>query len=333
MRLLTVATVWLALISHAAIAAGDELPSWNEGPARAAIIEFVARVSDEGSLDFVPAEQRIAVFDNDGTMWSEQPTYFQVSFMVDRVKALAPERPEWRTTEPFRSILEGDLSGIAKSGERGIMELGMATHAGMTSGEFADIVADWFATARHPRFDRPYDEMTFLPMVELLEYLRNNGFKTFVVSGGGIEFMRPVTERIYGIPPEQVVGSSIDTRYDLEDDTPVLRRLPKVDFVDDGPGKPVGINRHIGRRPIFVAGNSDSDYEMLRWVTSGTGPSLGIVVHHTDAAREWAYDRGSSVGRLEKVLDEAPKRGWHLIDMKRDWKKVFADDNRPTPSK
>lgn len=309
-----------------ATALAQELPSWNDGARRQAIVDFVTRVTTEGGPDYVAQAERIAVFDNDGTLWSEQPFYFQLGFIIDRVKALAPEHPEWQEKEPFRSILAGDLAAIADSGQKGLVELAMVTHAGMTTEAFETIVTNWFATARHPKTGKLYDEMTFVPMIELLDYLRANGFKTYIVSGGGIEFMRPMTEGAYGVPPEQVVGSSIVTEYRVVDDKPVLERLPKIDFIDDGPGKPVGINTFIGRRPIFAAGNSDGDYEMLRWVTSGNHPSLGIIVHHTDAVREYAYDRKSHFGRLDKALDEAGERGWQVVDMKEDWKKIYPFD-------
>ncbi len=305
----------------------DALPSWREGRAKAAIVAFVQKVTTEGT-SFVPVADRIAVFDNDGTLWSEQPFYFQLGFMIDRVKVLAPEHPEWKEKEPFKSILEGNLAGLASAGEKGIVELGMATHAGMTTDEFSKIVTDWFATARHPKFKRPYNEITFLPMRELLDYLRNNGFKTYIVSGGGVEFMRPMTQKMYGIPPEQVIGSSIETKYLLEGDTPVLTREPKIDFIDDGAGKPVGINKFIGHRPIFVAGNSDGDYEMLRWATAGDGPRFGMIVHHTDADREYAYDRESHFGKLDKALTEAGTRNWLLVDMKADWRKIYSFEDR-----
>ncbi|MGN7737396.1 HAD family hydrolase [Ensifer sp. 22564] len=314
----------------AAVVAADapaaNLPSWNDGEAKTAIVDFVTRVTSENGADFVAPEERIAVFDNDGTLWSEQPNYFQGMFAMDRVKAMAPEHPEWKDKEPFASLLKGDMTGVAAAGEKGIVELVMATHAGMTTNAFTKTVKDWFATAKHPRFNRPYNEVTYLPMRELLDYLRANGFKTYIVSGGGIEFMRPMTEQMYGIPPEQVVGSSITTKYDLDGDTPVLTREPKIDFIDDGPGKPVGINTFIGRRPIFAAGNSDGDYEMLRWVTAGSGPRFGLIVHHTDGEREWAYDRQSPVGKLDKALTEAEQRNWLLVDMKEDWRRIYAFD-------
>lgn len=311
-------------LALAADAPPADLPSWNDGEAKSAIIDFVTRVTSEGGPDFVAKADRIAVFDNDGTLWTEQPMYFQGMFINDRIKAMAPDHPEWKDKEPFASLLKGDMAGVVASGEKGIVELAMATHAGMTSDEFAKIVKDWFASAKHPRFDRPYNEITFLPMNELLEYLRANDFKTYIVSGGGVEFMRTMTEQMYGIPPEQVVGSTITTKYELQGDTPVLMREPKVDFVDDGPGKPVGINKFIGKRPIFVAGNSDGDYEMLRWVTSGSGPSFGMIVHHTDGEREWAYDRQSHIGKLDKAMTEAEQRKWLLVDMKDDWNRIYA---------
>ncbi|MCK3778644.1 haloacid dehalogenase-like hydrolase [Ensifer sesbaniae] len=308
----------------AADAPADNLPSWNDGEAKTAIVDFVTRVTSENGADFVAPEERIAVFDNDGTLWTEQPSYFQGLFAADRVKVMAPEHPEWKDKEPFASLLKGDMAGVAAAGEKGLVELLMETHAGMTTDAFTKTVKDWFATARHPRFNRPYNEITYLPMRELLDYLRANGFKTYIVSGGGIEFMRPMTEQMYGIPPEQVIGSSIVTKYALDGDTPVLTREPKIDFIDDGPGKPVGINTFIGRRPIFAAGNSDGDYEMLRWATAGAGPRFGLIVHHTDGEREWAYDRQSPVGKLDKALTEAEQRNWLLVDMKEDWRKIYA---------
>ncbi len=314
-----------ALLLVAPLARAQQiLPSWNDGHARQSIINFVTRVTTEGGDEFVPVPERIAVFDNDGTLWTEQPYYFQLAFALDRVKTLAPSHPEWRNTEPFKSVLNGNLAEIAKSGEKGAVELVMQTHAGMTTNDFEKIVTNWFATARHPRFKRPYDQITFLPMRELLDYLRANGFKTYIVSGGGVEFMRPMTEKAYGIPPEQVVGSSIETKYQLKGDTPVLLRQAQIAFIDDGPGKPVGINNHIGHRPIFAAGNSDGDFEMLRWVTAGKEPRFAMIVHHTDGVREYAYDRNSQFGRLDKALDQAANQGWVVVDMKNDWNRIFA---------
>ena len=271
----------------------------------------------------MPADQRIATFDNDGTLWIEQPMYVQLAFILDRVKALAPQNPGWKTKQPFKAVLDGDLKALAASGERGLMQLIAVTHAGMTSEEFAKIVSDWLAIARHPRFKRPYTELVYQPMLELLAYLRANGFKTFIVSGGGIEFMRPWTEKIYGIPPEQVVGSSIKTRFQMKDGRPVLFRLPEINFIDDKTGKPIGINQHIGRRPLAAFGNSDGDLEMLQYTTLSGGPRFGLIVHHTDAEREYAYDRKSHFGKLDKALDVAADNKWTVVDMKNDWKRIF----------
>ncbi len=305
----------------------DPLASWNDGPTRAAIIDFVSRVSDPLSPGFVAEGERIAVFDNDGTLWSEQPMYFQLFFAIDRVRALAAEHPEWATTQPFQAVLENDMGALLASGEHGLVELVMATHAGMTTAEFENIVTDWIATARHPTTGRLYTEMVYQPMIELLAYLRANGFATFIVSGGGIEFMRPWTGRIYGIPPERVVGSSIVTRFEMRGDGPVLVRMPEMFFVDDKGGKPVGINSHIGRRPIAAFGNSDGDLEMLQYTTVANQPSLGVYIHHDDAEREWAYDRDSHIGRLSEGLDQAPERGWLVVSMKNDWRTIYPDEN------
>jgi len=301
----------------------DPLPSWNDGQAKQSIVAFVARVTKKGSPDFVPEPERIATFDNDGTLWAEQPMYTQFAFALDRVMALAPQHPEWQTTEPFASLLKGDLQGALAGGEKSILQVVMATHSGMATHEFNAIVIDWIATARHPTTKRPYTEMIYQPMLELVAYLRANGFKTFVVSGGGIEFMRPWTERVYGIPPEQVVGSSIKTKFAMQDGKPVLMRLAEANFIDDGEGKPVGINEHIGRRPIAAFGNSDGDLQMLQWTAAGDGARFCLYVHHTDAAREWAYDKASSVGQLDKGLVEAAARGWTVVDMKQDWKVIY----------
>jgi hypothetical protein len=312
-----------ALCLAATAAAVDPLPSWNDGAAKKAIVAFVEKVTKAGSPGFVPPGERIATFDNDGTLWAEQPMYFQGLFALDRVKALAPQHPEWMTKEPFASLLKGDLKGALAGGEKAVVELLMATHAGMTTEEFERIVKDWIATARHPSSKRPYTEMTYQPMLELLAFLRASGFKTFIVSGGGVEFMRPWTERVYGIPPEQVIGSGIKTRFELRDGTPVLVRLPEVNFIDDKAGKPVGIHQAIGRRPIAAFGNSDGDLQMLQWTAAGTGLRFCLYVHHDDAAREWAYDRKSHVGRLDQGLDEAARRGWTVASMKDDWKIVY----------
>jgi len=315
----------IASLSLPAFAA-DPLPSWNDTASKKAIVAFVERVTKESSLDFVPPVERIATFDQDGTLWAEQPMYFQFFFILDRVKALAPQHPEWKEKEPFASLLKGDVKGALTGGERAMLEIVMATHAGMTTEEFAQTVKDWIATARHPKTKRPYTEMVYQPMLELLTYLRANGFKTYIVSGGGIEFMRPWTEKVYGIPPEQVIGSSIKTKFELRDGKPVLVRLPEINFIDDKEGKPVAINQHIGRRPIAAFGNSDGDLQMLQWTTAGSGARFALLVHHTDAEREWAYDRASSIGRLDKALDEAQSKGWTVVDMKTDWKIIFPSE-------
>src|SRR6266478_186433 len=319
----------LALATTVARATADPLPSWNDGPAKKSITEFVAKVTKEGSPDFVPPEERIATFDNDGTLWCEQPMYFQLLFALDRVKALAPQHPEWKTKEPFASSLKGDVKGALAGGERAMLEIIVATHAGMTTAAFEQIVKDWIATAKHPKFKRPYTECVYQPMIELLAYLRANGFKTFIVSGGGIEFMRPWTEKVYGIPPEQVVGSSIKTKYEWHDGKPVLMRLPEMNFIDDKTGKPVGINSHIGRRPIAAFGNSDGDQQMLEWTQAGTGARLMMLVHHDDAVREFAYGAESKIGTFsEALLAEAKKDGWTVISMKDDWKQIFPFENK-----
>ncbi len=302
----------------------EALPSWNDGAAKSAIVEFVTAVTDPGSQDFLPENERIAVFDNDGTLWSEKPLYFQLLFAIDRVKVIAEEHPDWKIKQPFKDVLEGNMEGLAASGKKGLLELVMATHAGMTTDEFTETVTAWLANARHPKFMKPYTDLVYKPMLELLTYLRANQFKTFIVSGGGIEFMRPWVENVYGIPPEQVVGSSIVTRFDIRDGKPVLIREPKINFIDDKAGKPVGINQHIGRQPVFAFGNSDGDLQMLQWTTlKSEGRRFAGIVHHTDAAREFAYDRDSHVGRLDKALTEAEANGWTVVDMKTDWKVIY----------
>jgi hypothetical protein len=322
-------TVIGPLRSAPALAQGaDPLPSWNDGASKKSIIDFVTRVTTQGGPDFVPADQRVATFDNDGTLWSEQPMYVQLAFILDRVKTLAPQNPTWKTKQPFKAVLDGDLKALAASGEKGLMQLMAVTHANMTSDEFTKIASDWLATARHPRFKRPYTELVYQPMLEVLAYLRVNGFKTYIVSGGGIEFMRPWTEKIYGIPPEQVVGSSIKTRFQIVDGRPTLYRLPDINFIDDKTGKPIGILSHIGRRPVAAFGNSDGDLQMLQYTTLGSpGLRFGLLVHHTDAEREYAYDRQSHFGKLDEALTAASVNRWAVADMKKDWKKVFAFDN------
>ncbi|MBY5717490.1 haloacid dehalogenase-like hydrolase [Rhizobium leguminosarum] len=319
------AAAWL-FAAASAVAQTDALPSWNDTPPKQAIISFVEKVTKPGSAEFVPEAERIAVFDNDGTLWVEHPMYTQLAFAMDRVKTLAPQHPEWKETQPFKAVLEGDMKALAASGEKGLVELIMTTHAGMTSSDFQKIVTDWLASARDPKFKRPYTELVYQPMVELLAYLRANGFKTFIVSGGGVEFMRPWVEKVYGVPPEQVIGSSIKTEFRMQDDTPTLFRLPEVNFIDDKAGKPVGINQQIGRRPIAAFGNSDGDLQMLQWTTMAGAPArLGVLIHHTDAEREYAYDRDTEFGRLDKALDAAAITGWTVVDMKADWKQVFKD--------
>ena len=304
-------------------AQGDLLPSWNDSPSKQSILTFVSAVTREGSADFVPVPQRIATFDNDGTLWCEQPMYVQLAFALDRVKALSNQHPEWKDKQPFKAVLENDMAALAQAGEKGLVELVMATHAGMSTADFVEICVDWLKTARHPRFDRPYTELVYQPMLELLAYLRNNGFKTFIVSGGGIEFMRPWTEQVYGVPPEQVVGSSIKTEFKVENGRAELMRLPAINFINDGAGKPVGINAHIGRQPIAAFGNSDGDFQMLQWATMSGDRRLGLIVHHTDASREYAYDRTSHFGKLDKALDAAKQNNWTVVSMKDDWKQVF----------
>ncbi|MFL5158176.1 MAG: HAD family hydrolase [Microvirga sp.] len=320
---------WLATLAllatwiSGAVAQTDPLPSWNDGPAKQAIVAFVTDVTREGSPDFVPPSERVATFDNDGTLWIEQPIYVQFAYALERVRALAPQHPEWKETQPFKAVLEGDMSALAAAGEKGAVEIVAATHAGMTPDEFKQQVKEWLATAKHPRFERRYEELVYQPMLEVLTYMRANGFKTFIVSGGGIEFIRAFAEKSYGIPPDQIVGSSIVTKFERRDGRPTLFRLPEVNFVDDGPGKPVGINQHIGLRPIAAFGNSDGDLQMLQWTTEAGGRRLGVVVHHTDAEREYAYDRNSKVGHLDKALDAASVDRWTVVDMKRDWKTIF----------
>jgi phosphoglycolate phosphatase-like HAD superfamily hydrolase len=320
----------LGLLGPGLIAAqaADPLPSWTDGKTKQSIVTFVQQVTTPGSPQFVAPEARIATFDNDGTLWSEQPAYFQLLFALDRVRQLAPEHPEWKMQEPFASLLKGDMKTALAGGEKSLLDIVMATHAGMTTTEFEAIVRDWIATARHPQTKRLYTDMVYQPMLELLAYLRANGFKTFIVSGGGVEFMRPWTEAVYGIPPDQVVGSSIKTQFKMTPEGPVLVRLPQVHFIDDKEGKPVGINEHIGLRPIAAFGNSDGDLQMLQWTTAGDGPRFALLVHHTDGTREWAYDRQSHVGTLDKALDEAVARGWTVVDMKSDWKTVYPPQSK-----
>ena len=318
----------LALIPRVGVAQViDALPSWNDGAAKKSIVEFVEKVTKQDSQDFVPIAERVAVFDNDGTLWSEQPIPFQLAFALDRVKALSPQHPEWKTAEPYASLLRGDLKGALAGGEPAIFKIIVATHSGITTEEFHKIVADWIATAKHPKTKRLYTEMAYQPMLELLAYLRANGFKTFIVSGGGVEFMRTFAEKTYGVPPEQVVGSSGKLKYALRDGAPTLMKLPELNFLDDKGGKPISIQTLIGRRPIAAFGNSDGDLQMLQWTTAGSGARFALIVHHTDAAREWAYDRKAGLGRLDKALGEAQSKGWTVVSMKDDWKTIFPFEN------
>lgn len=323
MRVSTLLAAFVIICSGAA-AQSDPLPSWNEGAAKESITSFVGRVTESGGADFVPEARRVAVFDNDGTLWAEQPVYFQLAFAMDEIKKMSGSHPEWKDKQPFKAVLDGDHEALAATGEHGLLEIVTATHAGMTTEAFNKTVVEWLRTARHPRFNRLYTDLVYQPMLELLSYLRANGFKTFIVSGGGVEFMRRFAEKVYGIPPEQVVGSSGAVKFKLlADDKAELIKEPKIEFIDDGPGKPIGINRFIGRQPIFAFGNSDGDQQMLEYTASGDGARFMGLVHHTDAEREWAYDRKSQIGKLDKALDEAHARGWAVVNMKNDWKTIF----------
>ena len=301
----------------------DPLPSWEDDSVKYRIIQFVVEVTDPDHENFVPEKDRVATFDNDGNLWSEQPLYFQMIFALDRIKEMASDHPEWQNQQPYQAVLEDDMNAIMESGEHGILELVMATHAGMTTDEFKQTVRQWLTTARHPRFNQPYNQLIYQPMLELLTYLRDNQFKTYIVSGGGVDFMRAWVEEAYGIPPDQVVGSSGKTELVFEDGIPVIRKLPEIDFIDDKAGKPIGISKYIGKRPIFASGNSDGDLEMLQWTAAGAGPRFMLYLHHTDSTREWAYDRDSHIGRLDKGLDVALEHGWTVIDMAKDWKVIY----------
>jgi phosphoglycolate phosphatase-like HAD superfamily hydrolase len=312
----------MTLSQSGAVGTGDPLASWNDGPTKKSIVDFVARVTKADSIDYVAPEERIATFDNDGTLWSEQPYYFQFAFALDRVKAMAPQHPEWQSKEPFKSILAHDIEGVFAGGEHSLVEIVAATHFGLTTDEFETLVHNWLVTGRHPKTSKLFTEMVFQPMLELLTYLRANGFKTFIVSGGGIEFMRAFAEKTYGVPPEQVIGSSGKLKFVMRDDEPVLIKLPELDFVNDNVGKPAAIQKHIGRRPIASFGNTDGDLEMLQWTSAGKGARFALLVNHTDATREWAYD-SSPMGKLEKALEVAKAKGWTVVDMKSDWRRVF----------
>lgn len=308
---------------HSTPVVADPIPSWNEGITKTAIIDFVSDVTDPASPNFIEVADRIATFDNDGNLWSEQPVYFQLYFAINRVKELAQDHPEWESEQPFKAVLDDDMQAVMSSGTHGLLQLVMASHAGMTTDEFEVIVKEWLASAKHPRFDRPFNQLIYQPMLELLNYLRANDFKTFIVSGGGVEFMRTWVEEAYGIPKDQVIGSTIKTAFDYNDGDPVIRRLPEIDFIDDGEGKPVGISKFIGRRPVFASGNSDGDLPMLQWTTAGKGRRFALYLHHTDSVREWAYDRKSHIGKLDKGLDQAKEKGWTVIDMEKDWNVVY----------
>jgi phosphoglycolate phosphatase-like HAD superfamily hydrolase len=315
----------LLLVSGAAWA--QVLPSWNEGDAKARIVSFVQAVTDEKGKDYVPPAERIAVFDNDGTLWSEQPLYFQFVFLLDQVKAAAPAHPEWKSNPAFKALMARDQAALAAQ-QKQLMQLVAVANSGMSVDAYDQTIRAWLAKARHPKFNRPYTELVYQPQVELLAYLRANGFKTYIVSGGTIEFMRPWVEKAYGVPPEQVIGSSQLVKYELRDGKPTLTRQPKLDFVDDGPGKPVGIYRYIGRRPILAFGNSDGDQQMLQYTAANTDPHLALLVHHDDAEREFAYDRQSKIGRLDKAWDEAVTDGWVVVSMKNDWNTIFPGPAR-----
>ncbi len=322
-RCWTIAIFSLSAAAVATFGQSDPLPSWNDGASKKSIVEFVEKTTKPGSPDFVPVEERIATFDNDGTLWSEQPMYVQLAFVFARVKELAPKHPEWKTTQPFQGVLEGDQKAVLATGEKGLMELLGTTHTGMTTAEFEQIVKDWLAKAQHPKFHRLYTDCIYQPMLEVLAYLRANGYKTYIVSGGGVEFMRPFTEKAYGIPPERVIGSTLKTKFEFRDGTPVLMRTTEIDSIDDGTGKPININKIIGRRPIAAFGNSDGDQQMLEWTAAGSGARFMLLVHHDDAEREYAYDRQSPIGKLDKALDEANAKHWTVVSMKNDWKTIF----------
>jgi phosphoglycolate phosphatase-like HAD superfamily hydrolase len=312
-----------ACASSPATESPDPLPSWNEGPSKRGIVEFVSDVTDSGSENYVKPSERIAVFDNDGTLWAEKPVYAQLLFIFDRIRAMAPDHPTWQTTQPFQAVLENDFETLKATSRDSLAHMMGIAVSGITEEEFVAFVVDWMASAKHPVTGRPYTTKVYQPMLELLDYLEANGFTNFIVSGGGISFLRPWTEAVYGIPPERVVGTSMELEYEVLDGKPVIQRKPALHFLNDKSGKPVGIERFIGRRPIFAAGNSDGDYEMLEWTTAGEGRRLGMIVHHTDGAREWAYDRDSATGRLDRGLDDATAHGWLLIDMASEWSQVF----------
>ncbi|MCG6156378.1 HAD family hydrolase [Rubinisphaera margarita] len=324
LRLALLLTVFAVGLQNSSFAE-DPLPSWNDGPAKTSIIDFVECAKSDGCEKYIAPEDRIAVFDNDGTLWSEQPAYFQLLFALDRVREMAADHPEWKNEAPFKAVLDGDLKAVVESGKEGLLKIIATTHAGMTTEEFAATVHQWIENAKHPTKKVPYTELIFQPMLEVLNYLRANGFKTYIVSGGGVEFMRVFAERVYGVPPEQVIGSSIVTEFRIREGIPVIERKAEIDFIDDKEGKPVAINKFIGRRPVAAFGNSDGDLQMLQWTAGRTGPSLCVLVHHTDATREWAYDKDSHIGRLDKALTVARDTKWSIVDMKQDWRIIYPE--------
>lgn len=312
-----------AMAETKTIAMGDPLPSWNDGYVKKGLIDYITAATKDGGSGFIPSADRIAVFDNDGTLWSEQPLYFQFMFVLDKIKQMAPQHPEWKIKEPLKSVLAGNLKGALASDEKGLLEMVALTSTGMNSDQYDKSVKEWTDTARHPITKKKYTEMIFQPMLELMQYLRTNGFQTFIVSGGEISFMRAWAEKIYGISPQQVVGTVMKSKYLVKNDTPFIIRMPALSLMDDGPGKPIGIYEHIGKKPVFAAGNSDGDYQMLQWTSTNTQPHMEIIVHHTDSTREYAYDSTSHIGTLKKGIDDAPRYGWVLVDMKRDWNKIY----------
>lgn len=319
--------VSLLFVVSFSVFASEPLPSWHEGPSKQAVLSFVEKTTTEGSVDFVPNSERIAVFDNDGTLWSEQPIYVQIAFIIDRIKTLASQHPEWQTTQPFQAVLEGNINTLLASGqEKNLFQLISATHADMSTDAFKETVQTWLKTARNPKTGRLYTEMVYQPMLELLALLESRGYKNYIVSGGGIEFMRPWTEKVYNIPPERVIGSSIKSKFEIVNGEPQIIGLPEIQFIDDKENKPIAIQERIGRRPVIAVGNSDGDLAMLLWTTAGKGPRLGIFIHHTDDVREVAYDRKSSIGHLNKALDQAPLKGWTVVDMKHEWRNIFPAD-------
>jgi len=313
----------IAETEAATVEVTDPLPSWNDSPSKKAIMSYVEDVTNPNSQNFIPIKDRIATFDNDGNLWAEQPAYFQLFFAIDRIKEMAAEHPEWRDHQPYKAVLENDMKTLMASGMEGLLEIVMASHAGITTDEFDTIVKDWVSTAKHPSKNKSYNELVYQPMLELLQYLRANDFKTYIVSGGGVDFMRAFVTEVYGIPEEQIIGSRVKTEYNYNNGNPIIKRLPHLDFIDDKEGKPLNIQKIIGKKPVFASGNSDGDLQMMQWTDSNSYKSFQLYLHHTDAEREWAYDRESHIGKLDKGLDEAKEKGWTVIDMKNDWKAIY----------